>query len=184
VPTGVQVLNGVPPANTKSVRVDIEPGSEWRYSGGGYVVLQTLLSDVTNQPFPHIMRERVLGPAGMRTSTYEQPIPAALRALAATAYQGDGQAVEGKHHLYPEMAAAGLWTSPTELAQWLLALDETLTPATLKAMFTEQKKGERLRPRHRGAWPRRQSRSATAARTQASAARSPGIPGAVRAWLS
>ena len=90
LPTGVQILNGVPPANTKAVRVDIEPGSQWRYSGGGYVVLQMLLSDVTHQPFPQIMRERVLGPARMRTSTYEQPIPAALRTLAATAYHGDG----------------------------------------------------------------------------------------------
>lgn len=139
VPAAVQVLEGVPPANTPAVRVDIEPGSEWRYSGGGYVVLQTLLSDVTGKPFPTLMRERVLGPAGMHASTYEQPLPAAARAHAATAYHGDGKAVEGKHHLYPEMAAAGLWTTPSELARWVLALDELLAPETLKAMFTEEK---------------------------------------------
>lgn len=139
VPTGVQVLDGVPPTNTKPVRVDIEPGSKWRYAGGGYVVLQTLVSDVTGKPFPEVMRERVLAPAGMRTSTYEQPLPAALRPLAAAAYHGDGDSVKGKYHTYPEMAAAGLGTTPAELSNWILALDELLSPATLKEMFTEQK---------------------------------------------
>lgn len=139
VPTALQVLDGLTPANTRAVRVDIEPGSEWRYSGGGYVVLQTLMSDVTGRTLPELMRERVLGPAGMRTSTYEQPIPPSLRPLAATAYRFDGKPVAGRHHLYPEMAAAGLWTTPGELASWLLALDELLTPATLKAMFEEEK---------------------------------------------
>lgn len=139
IPTPVQILDGSPVANTKAVRVNIEPGSEWRYSGGGYVVLQTLLGDVTGKPFPALMRERVLGPAGMHASTYEQPIPAAARVHTATAYHGDGKAVVGKHHVYPEMAAAGLWTTPSELARWVLALDEVLSPATLKAMFTEEK---------------------------------------------
>jgi CubicO group peptidase (beta-lactamase class C family) len=141
VPTGLQILEGVPPANTKPVRVDIEPGSNWRYSGGGYVVLQTLMSDVTGKAFPNLMRERVLDPAGMRMSTYEQPIPSSLRPFAATAYHGDDKPVEGKHHIYPEMAAAGLWTTPTELARWLLALDEILAPATLQAMFKEKSGG-------------------------------------------
>ncbi|HEX2121902.1 MAG TPA: serine hydrolase [Thermoanaerobaculia bacterium] len=141
VPTAVQILDGIAPANTKAVRVDVAPGSQWRYSGGGYVVLQTLLSDATGKPFPQLMRERVFGPAAMRTSTVEQPLPPALRELAATAYRGDGKAIEGKHHLYPEMAAAGLWTTPSELAQWVLALDDLLAPATLKEMFTTQEKG-------------------------------------------
>lgn len=141
VPTGVQILQGVPPSNTGPIRVDVEPGSQWRYSGGGYVVLQTLMSDVTGKPFPELMRDRVLTRAGMRTSTYEQPLPASLRPLAATAYRGDGKPVEGKHHLHPEMAAAGLWTTPTELASWVLALDQILTPATREAMFTTEKGG-------------------------------------------
>ena len=78
----------------------------------------------------------------MRVSTVEYPLPPALRALAATAYHGDdGKAVEGKHHLYPEMAAAGLWTTPSELAQWALALDDLLAPETLEEMFTSQEQG-------------------------------------------
>jgi CubicO group peptidase (beta-lactamase class C family) len=139
VPASLQILDGVAPANTKPVRVDLEPGSAWRYSGGGYVVLQTLLSDVTGRTFPELMRERVFARAGMRASTYEQPIPASLRSRAATAYHGDGKAVAGKHAIHPEMAAAGLWTTPSDLARWVLALDELLAPATLEAMFTKGK---------------------------------------------
>jgi CubicO group peptidase (beta-lactamase class C family) len=138
LPSVVQVLNGEKPANSAAIKVDIEPGSKWRYSGGGYVVLQTLLSDITGKPFPVVMREQVLAPAGMQSSTFEQPIPDAMLPLTATAYDGDGKAVEGKHHIYPEMAPAGLWTTPSELAKWLLALDDLLAPETLKAMLTEQ----------------------------------------------
>jgi CubicO group peptidase (beta-lactamase class C family) len=138
IPSVVQVLNGEKPANSAAIVVDVEPGSKWRYSGGGYVVLQTLLADVTGKPFPQVMREQVLDPVGMRASTFEQPIPGAMLPKTATAYDGDGKPVAGKHHVYPEMAAAGLWTTPAELAQWLLALDDLLTPETLQAMLTEQ----------------------------------------------
>jgi CubicO group peptidase (beta-lactamase class C family) len=138
LPSVVQILNGEPPANSAAIKVDIEPGSMWRYSGGGYVVLQTLLGDVTGKPFPQVMREQVLGHAGMRDSTFEQPIPDAALPRTATAYDDDGKPVEGQHHVYPELAAAGLWTTPADLAKWLLALDDLLTPATRNAMFTEQ----------------------------------------------
>lgn len=66
------------------------------------------------------MAERVLEPLEMTNSTYEQPLPERLHARAATAYQGDGEAVEGGWHVYPEMAAAGLWTTPTDLAKYAM----------------------------------------------------------------
>src|SRR5262249_32860633 len=72
VPTLVQVLNGEKPANTPAIRVDCIPGSLWRYSGGGYTVMQQLLLDITGKPFPHYMQESVLSPLGMTDSTYEQ----------------------------------------------------------------------------------------------------------------
>jgi CubicO group peptidase (beta-lactamase class C family) len=103
--------------------------------------VQTLLGDVTGKPFPALMRERVFGPAGMRDSTYEQPLPASLQSVAATAYRANGKPVDGRYSVYPEMAAAGLWTTPTDLARWLLALDEFLEPDTLEEMFREEKHG-------------------------------------------
>lgn len=117
IPSVVQILNGEKPANTDAIRVDVVPGTLWRYSGGGYVILETLLSDVTGQPFPQLMRELVLAPAGMTHSTYEQPLPKSRAAQAATPYRSSGDPVAGGPHTYPEMAPAGLWTTPSDLAR-------------------------------------------------------------------
>lgn len=117
VPTLVQILDGVTPANTAPIRLEAVPGSRWKYSGGGYMVMQQLLLDVSQQPFPELLRDTVLAPIGMTHSTYEQPLPVELRVQAATPYKADGAPIEGGFHTYPEMAAAGLWTTPTDLAR-------------------------------------------------------------------
>ena len=118
VPSTVAVLDGE--GNTDPIRVWKEPGESWRYSGGGYTVMQLLMSDVAGKPFPQLMAETVLGPIGMTNSTYEQPLPESRHAQAATAYRGDGSKWDGDWHIYPEMAAAGLWTTPTDLAKYAM----------------------------------------------------------------
>ncbi|MGH7359503.1 MAG: serine hydrolase domain-containing protein, partial [Candidatus Rokuibacteriota bacterium] len=120
VPTVVQVLDGQPPANSAAIRVDTVPGGRWRYSGGGYTVMQQLLVDVTGKSFPDLMRTEVLEPLGMRRSTYEQPLPAPLAGNAASGHRPDGTVVEGKWYTHPEMAAAGLWTTPSDLARYAI----------------------------------------------------------------
>lgn len=140
----VEVLDGSGPANTGPIRVDTLPGSLWRYSGGGYTIMQKLLEDVTGMPFPQILRELVLDPAGMTLSSYEQPLLTTKAALAATAHLSDGSPAEGKWHIYPEMAAAGLWTNPTELAMLAMELqeafhgemDRVLSPEMTRSMLT------------------------------------------------
>jgi len=122
VPTTVGVLDGE--GNTDPIRVDTVPGSLWRYSGGGYTIAQLLVRDVTDRPFPEIMRETVLERIGMSESTYEQPLPESRRAQAASGYRADGTEVEGKWHTYPEMAAAGLWTTPTDLARYAIEIQK------------------------------------------------------------
>jgi CubicO group peptidase (beta-lactamase class C family) len=118
IPTLVQIFNGEPAANTKPVRVDTVPGTKFIYSGGGVTIEQQLLIDVTGKPFPQFMREAVLDKIGMSDSTYEQPLPPARAVMAATATHSDGMAVPGKWHIYPEMAAAGLWTTASDLARF------------------------------------------------------------------
>src|SRR5207248_11634598 len=120
--TLVEVLDGKKPANTPAIRVDVAPGTLWRYSGGGYEVMQQLVIDVGGKSFPQLAREFVLGPLGMARSTYEQPLPPALEDSAATGHDSQGWSVKGKYHTYPEMAAAGLWTTPSELARVVLEL--------------------------------------------------------------
>ena len=113
-PDGPGVLDGR--GNTDPVRVYKAPGESWRYSGGGYTVMQQLVVDVHGAPFAAVMREEVLDPIGMSRSTYEQPISPERQDDIATGYRADGERVPGGWHTYPEQAAAGLWTTPSELA--------------------------------------------------------------------
>jgi len=117
VPDLLQVLEGEPLANTPRIEVNILPGLSCRYSGGGSLIAQQVLIDRLGKPFPQLMRELVLGPLGMADSTFEQPLPAAWAPRAATGHPYKGKPLSGRHHVYPEMAAAGLWTTPTNLAQ-------------------------------------------------------------------
>jgi CubicO group peptidase (beta-lactamase class C family) len=126
VPTLVQVLNGEKPANTPAIRVDTPPGTLWRYSGGGYVITQQTLLDVTGQSFPAFLQATVLGPLGMTHSTFEQPLPATRQPDAATPYDQNGMAVVGGAHTYPEMAPAGLWTTPSDLARYAIGVQKAL----------------------------------------------------------
>ena len=152
VPTLVQVLDGAKPANTRPIRVDVLPGSKWRYSGGGYTVMQQMIIDVTGKPFPPFMQEAVLGPLGMEESTFEQPLPAEKAKLTATAHLQDRSLVKGKWHIYPEMAAAGLWTTPSDLSRFAIGVqealagrsDKTLSKKMTRQMLTEEKDNDGL----------------------------------------
>jgi CubicO group peptidase (beta-lactamase class C family) len=122
LPTLVQILDGVKPANSAAVRVDIKPGTESRYSGGGLTVMQLLMMDVTGTQFPQLMQSMVLSKIGMRQSTYQQPLPEAWKPYAAIGHDQNGAKLHGDWHIYPEMAAAGLWTTPSDLAQFAIEL--------------------------------------------------------------
>ena len=149
VPMLVQVLNGEKPANTDPIRVDTVPGTKLRYSGGGVTVEQLLVQDVTGEPFPEFMRKTVLSKTGMNDSTYEQPIPADRADMTATGTRADGKSVDGRWHVYPEMAAAGLWTTPTDLAKFAI---ETALSKHGKAnhVLSQKMTQEMLKPQAKG----------------------------------
>lgn len=146
LPTLVQVLDGARPANTAPIRVADVPGRAYSYSGGGYTVMQQLLVDVTQQRFPDFMRRTVLEPLRMRHSTYEQPLPARLARDAATAHDDQGRPIHGRWHVYPEMAAAGLWTTPSDLAQFLIAIQAAIGGRSNR-LFTLTLVADMLTPR-------------------------------------
>lgn len=143
MPTLAQILDGTPPANTGPVRVEKQPGSAWNYSGGGFTVAQLLMTDTMHQDFPDLLDQLVLRPAGMSHSMFGLP-PSRRAAKAASGYNGTGVPVPGGYHLYPELAAAGLWTTPTDLARWALAISAAfngkshgpISPATARSMLT------------------------------------------------
>jgi CubicO group peptidase (beta-lactamase class C family) len=150
VPTLIQILNGDKPANTPPIRVESEPGSKWNYSGGGYVVMQQLLLDTTKEPFPKLVHDTVLAPIGMTHSTYEQPLPADLQAAAATPYGTNGDPVRGGAHSYPEMTAAGLWTTSADLARYCIEIDRSLQGKGNHVL--SQKLTEEMLTRGKGNW--------------------------------
>lgn len=123
VPSVLDVLDGK--GNTDPVRVFREPGEKVGYSGGGYTVMQLMVSDLEQKKFHDIMQKRVLNPLGMTSSTYENPLPKKYHNLAAAGYKSDGSQVPGKWHTYPEMAAAGLWTTPSQLLLWAKEIQNT-----------------------------------------------------------
>lgn len=145
VPSIVQILNGESPANTKPVRVDTVPGTTWKYSGGGYTVVQLLLMNVTGKSFAQILDESVLQPTGMTHSTFAQPLTKSAWPVA-TPYQSDGTPLAGGAHTYPELGAAGLWTTPSDLARMAMevqneyagASDKILSQDLARQMLTRQ----------------------------------------------
>jgi CubicO group peptidase (beta-lactamase class C family) len=137
IPTLVQVLNGEKPANTASVRVDMVPGSQFRYSGGGFVVAQLLVADVSGKTFQDYMKATVLDPLEITHSTFQQPLPGDKEAQAATGHLGNGEAVKGKWHAYPELAAAGLWTTPSDLCRLAIELQKSLAGESNKIISRE-----------------------------------------------
>lgn len=125
-PTLRQVLDGEPPANSDPVRVDAIPGMSWHYSGGGYCVVQQLLEDVTGMPFPQLMHELVLDPLGITASAFSQPLPDNRANSAARGHYYTGAPVDGRWYIHPELAAAGLWSTPSDLARFVVGIQLAL----------------------------------------------------------
>jgi len=146
IPTLLQVLNGVPPATSEAVQVVSVPGSLYSYSGGGMEVLQQMTEDVTGMPFQAYMKNNLFSRLGMNSSDFVQPMAGPLAMNAAKAHDVDGKVLPGGWNTYPELIAAGLWTTPSDLARLLIEVQKAattdtgtlLTQQTAAGMLTQQ----------------------------------------------
>ena len=129
LPTLTEILTGTPPANTAGIRVDTLPGVEFRYAGGGTTVLQQVLEDVTGRPFAELMRELVLEPLGMSAAATRSRSPTSCTTRRRPRTGRTATPVEGGWHVYPELAAAGLWTTPGDLARFAIAVQRAAAAA-------------------------------------------------------
>jgi CubicO group peptidase (beta-lactamase class C family) len=140
IPTIQQVLDGKHPANSEPVRSMFEPGLRSEYSGGGITVSQEIITDVTGEPYTTYMQQNVLDPLGMTMSSYMQPPAKNKEKFLATGYRGNGEAIKGKYHIYPEQAAAGLWTNPTDLSKYIIETQLSLQGKSNKVLNIEMTK--------------------------------------------
>lgn len=151
-PDITDVLNGK--GNTEKIVVDTIPGSIWRYSGGGYTVMEKVVEDVSGLPLEEYMSRNILLPIGMKNSTYQQPVTEEFQSNISAAYDINGEIIDGLWNNYPEQAAAGLWTTPSDLALYVIEIqdilqgkkDGVLTKETVEMMLTKHKNGWGLGP--------------------------------------
>ena len=125
LPTALQILEAHEHSNVRPLFMERPPMSLMEYSGGGVTVMQQALSDALGRPFAEILRDEVLGPIGMDRSTFQQPLPPELDANAARAHSREGEAMGPKWRVYPELAAAGLWTTPSDLARFAIEVQRS-----------------------------------------------------------
>lgn len=151
-PSITQVLNGK--GNTPRIFVDTRPDSIWRYSGGGYTVMEKVVEDISGMPLEDYLEANILNPMEMQNSTYAQPLPKEFHNEVSAAYDYEGNIIEGLWHNYPEQAAAGLWTTPTDLAKYYSEVyninngkpDGVLSKTTIDKMLTKHKNNWGLGP--------------------------------------
>lgn len=140
LPSLIQVLDGKRPANTSPVRSAFEPSRKYRYSGGGTTISQLMIEDISGEPYAEFMKKNVLDRLDMNSSFFTQPPAKAKKFLVATAYYNNGKEVKGKYHIYPEQAAAGLWTNPTDLAKYIIETQLSLLGRSNKLLSPETTK--------------------------------------------
>lgn len=125
IPTVIQILEGHELSNVGPIFMERPPLTLAEYSGGGVTLMQQALSDARGRPFAELMQDEVLGPIGMANSTFQQPLPPELDRTAARAHDAEGEGRGAKWHVYPEQAAAGLWTTAGDLARFAVEVQKS-----------------------------------------------------------
>lgn len=144
LPTIVEILSGAKISETRLVVVNSEPNKEFRYSGGGSMIAQMALMDISKLNFSDLTQQILFDKLGMRNSTFEQPIPEKFVKQSSWAYSSASW-FKGMPYVYPQQAAAGLYTTPTDLAKFFIDVQKSyigkgrvLSKATAKQMLSPQ----------------------------------------------
>ncbi|OPY68676.1 MAG: Penicillin-binding protein 4* [Syntrophorhabdaceae bacterium PtaU1.Bin034] len=146
VPALLQILDGLPPANSQAIRVEAVPGSRWNYSGGGTEILHLLVQEVSGMTYRQYLNDYILRPLNMMSSDPLQPLLGPLLSRAVSGHDAYGTTYPGRWYTYPELGAAGLWTTPSDLARFALSIQSSalgrtgnlLSPQTVNTMLTSQ----------------------------------------------
>lgn len=126
IPTLIEILNGKAPANSEPIMVVSEPGEKYEYSSGGFVIAQQILTDIAQRPFGSILSASIFKPLGMLYSNFEQPLGRRKLNKAALPHDRNGVPIVGGPYVYPELGPAGLWSTPSDIARWIIELQRSL----------------------------------------------------------
>jgi CubicO group peptidase (beta-lactamase class C family) len=124
LPTIVQILNGDKVAESRKVIVNSEPNKEFRYSGGGSMIAQMALMDISKLSFTNLTQQVLFDRLGMKNATFEQPLPAKFARQIPWAYSSAAW-FKGMPYVYPQQAAAGLYTTPSDLAKFFIDIQKS-----------------------------------------------------------
>ncbi|WP_339747034.1 serine hydrolase domain-containing protein [uncultured Maricaulis sp.] len=123
LPDTLEIVTGAQRTNTPAVAIDFDPEHPWRYSGGGYEIAQLWAEQASGEDFAALIQRLVLDPVGMSSSSFALNGPDGIaEGRIARAHGWNGEPIDGGWHLYPEQAAANLWTTPSDYGRFLIAL--------------------------------------------------------------
>jgi CubicO group peptidase (beta-lactamase class C family) len=161
VPALVEILDGFP--SSPAVKIGTTPGAGWVYSGGGYEVAESLIGDLMGTAYGDFVQANVLAPLNMTSSTWGVPMPQVFQNRAAYAYAEPQKPAPTQWHAYPQLAAAGLWTTPTDIAKLLIEVGKAfggsgavltrpsagamLSQSTIFNMVSAERSGTSVSPR-------------------------------------
>jgi CubicO group peptidase (beta-lactamase class C family) len=123
IPTITELLEGRTSYCNESIEVKYIPDSHFQYSDAGFCIIQQLIEDVTGKTFNVLIDEFIFKPLNMKNSTFEHVEK--VRQLSS-GHNKDGNVVDGNYPIYPYPAAAGLWTTPSDLAILVIELMNSL----------------------------------------------------------
>lgn len=116
LPTALETLNGEAPASHPALDIQALPGSRYRYSGGGYTLLQEFIAQQAEDEFASVAETALFGPLDLSRSSFANPLPEDHGNIAkAHDREGAPTALPRGYEAMPEMAASGLWTSARDL---------------------------------------------------------------------
>lgn len=142
-PTVLQMLDGISPAKNLPVRIVSEPGKKFEYSGGGTLISQLLLCDITHSDYSTWMKNNILEQLGMSNSFFVTSPLKEIQSLVARGYDESGDEMKVKYYNSP-CAPGGLCGTPTDLAKFIIEIqlslqgksNKILSKKTMKQMLT------------------------------------------------
>jgi CubicO group peptidase (beta-lactamase class C family)/thioredoxin-related protein len=148
VPSDIEILKGATGVNSQPIEVLSKPNEILAYSGGGYTLAEVALQDIHNDTFSNLMKTWILDPVGMKHSEFTQPLIVKDSSKIAKGHTQSGKVLDGGWRNHPEQAAGGLWSTSTDLANFLIEIykayqgkNSVFSTSAIKTILNQERDG-------------------------------------------